>query len=245
VYLAQGIVPLLRLEDVKIAFARTLQRLSLAKKASLVSDTELQKKIQELNYHYNHLTSFIRDSNKEMAVALELFSTEIPKNEEYAYLYPSYEKPRAPRIENHEVKKQRDYMYKGKMLPNKMRFGTFLYYRGIISYLALMQSLNWQKCQRPLLGQIAMQAGFIAPEDFASILLHVKNGFSFGEVAKKKHLLSELTIAGIVKTQQRYNCKLGKYFVDRGILTENQVEKYLVEMGVHNKRFEAKNDTAS
>lgn len=236
-FLAQGIVSFLRIEDIKIALAKSvheLMRLSGKKEGEL--DQKLKTQIWQMNEWYTILTSYINSTNVEVALTMELFSNKQNcGTAECAYLYPIMQDTQNRTIGN--LQKTKELFYKGNMLPKKMRFGTYLYYRGVISYYMLQESLAWQKNQRPLLGQIAMQIGTLSVQDFAQILVYVKNGYSFGEIARKNHQMSGATIQKIVKSQEKYNCKIGHYFTVQKILSDTEVARYLAEMNLHNKKF--------
>ncbi|MBN1984575.1 MAG: hypothetical protein JW795_23815 [Chitinivibrionales bacterium] len=236
-YLAQGILQFLRVEDVKIALAKSIQEKTKFNPKPLTSlSPAIKTQLWQLNNNYNILTSYINNNNVEVVLAMDLFAKENSEQNECAYLYPvAVETSQNKSIK--ELNKTKDLYYKGKVLPKRMRFGTFLYYRGIISYFSLMESLAWQKNQRPLLGQIAMQIGYLTPKHFAEILMYVKNGYSFGEIARKKHYLSNDTILKIVQAQAKYNCKIGTYFIEQKMLTDDKVKVYLAEMVAHNNKY--------
>jgi len=233
--IANGIIPLLRIEDVKITFAKTFKK----SKSEVIKKTINSEKISDNNYKllkdsYNTLIHYILNHNIEITPELELSNQ---KSSNCAYLYPIYKDFSKIKPVNQVFQNNKTLYYAGKILPKKLRFGTFLYYKGVISYYMLLESLAWQKSRRPLLGQIAMQLGLISPENFAKLLLHTKNGYSFGESAKNMHLLTESVIKKIVKKQETYNCKIGSYFIEKRILSTNQIDFFYNEMKTHNKLY--------
>ena len=115
--------------------------------------------------------------------------------------------------------------------------GTFLYYRGLISYYQVIESIAWQKNRRPLIGQMAMQIGKLTANQFARIMVHVKNGECFGTIARKQKLLSNSVIQTLVKAQEKYDCRIGRYFVEKRILSDDEIRKLEEEMCRHNKKF--------
>ena len=227
-HISQGILPLLRNEDVKIAFAKAL---SLEKK-NKSTESNKSKKIADLLDAYSVITSFIQSNNIELVLSLNLLKKEAEKT-----VFDPPPVKGVTKTANSAILAHKKTFYAGNMLPKRMRFGTYLYYRGIISYYMLKESLAWQKSQRPLMGQIAMQAGFIDPRTFATILFNMKNGQFFGDIAKKKKVISELKIKNIVKIQKKYNSFIGKYFIENHILTQSENDLLHQDMLVHNAKF--------
>ncbi len=239
VHVAKAIIPLLRIEDIKISFALNVQE-SIDQKnvKNIQQDNANKRKLQQLNKYFMNLTSYLKLSNIELNKDLELFSTKSQRRNSVAYFFPIY--TGIPDMNGFATPKNRDlkdHFHNGSLLPKRMRFGTFLYYKGIISYEMLLKSLAWQKEQRPLLGQIAMQIGLLSPSNFATILLQTKNGFQFGAIAKKMKLLTESTIRKMVDSQNKYNCKIGKYFIENGILSDKEIDFYHKEMNLHNVQY--------
>lgn len=119
-----------------------------------------------------------------------------------------------------------------------LRFGAYLYYRGLISSETLEAALEWQRQSRPLMGQVAMREKMLSPQSFARVLAERQEcGQMFGMVARKLDLLREVGIDEIALIQRRYDCPIGRYFVEKGILDAMGVEERHREMQAHNRRF--------
>lgn len=127
------------------------------------------------------------------------------------------------------------HFFAGPVPSRVMRFGDFLYYRGVVSRETLDSALVWQRSNRPLFGQIAVKYGMLSVHDFARVLVMMGRKKSFGETARDLRLLSEEQVAAILKIQSAYNCPLGKYFVENGMLDSNEIVRYLREMHCHNR----------
>jgi hypothetical protein len=230
--LAHGIIPALRIEDVKIALAKRLRALAAFPKG--LTDADPAKEYLD---SYGVLVEYIKQHNIEVYLALESHSE--PAQEGSTYLFPHIDagKSRIVSPVRSSVDAKKDLFYSGVIPPRKLRFGTYLYYRGIISYYNVMESIAWQKDRRPLIGQMAMQIGKLSADEFARIMMRVKNGECFGVVARSQQLLSAPVITTLVKAQEKYDCRIGRYFTEKKILTEADVRTLEEEMRLHNGKF--------
>jgi hypothetical protein len=230
-FLAHGIISTLRMEDIKIALAKQLHAINKMK-TSLAPKIQMEECIES----YNILADHIQRHNLEVILALESFTDTSPNGS--CYLYPHYDTSKLISQNHSDLLTKKDLFFNGSVPPRKLRFGTFLYYSGLISYYDLMKSIAWQKDRRPLLGQMAMQIGKLSADGFARIIVHVKNGECFGDVARRYHLLSDNVITTLVKAQEKYDCRIGRYFIEKELLTERQIGDLEKKMQQHNRRFE-------
>lgn len=127
--------------------------------------------------------------------------------------------------------------YRGAMPQNRMRFATFLYYKGVFDQSTLGMALDWQKRCRPLIGQIAVAWDFITLREFAEILYQSRDGQPFGQVAKRRGRLNDSQIAALLTEQERFRKPIGQFFIEKKILTKGEVEMYLLEHEMHNLRI--------
>ncbi|MBD3391236.1 MAG: hypothetical protein GF418_04195 [Chitinivibrionales bacterium] len=127
--------------------------------------------------------------------------------------------------------------YDGSMIPTRLRFGSYLYYRGLISYEMLSDALEWQKRRRPLMGQIAMKSRFLSPADFAQVLFYLRVGESFGKVAVEHGKLTHGQVNKIASVQKKFNSRIGTYFVENGILSEGIIERCFTHFCAHNELY--------
>jgi hypothetical protein len=237
-YYAKAILPLLRREDVKIAYAQYIV-FTLPKKERSTAELK-QARIDAFSDQsglYAVLDKYISSNNLDVALTLDLFNkNSIPGGEDLAYFYPrSTQKPGHQLRTNLDTKS--NTFFSGSIPARRLRFATFLYYCGNISYASLIESLAWQKNQRPLLGQIAMQIGLMTPCNFARTLMSTRNGTPFGAAARKLDLLNEKSISSIVHSQKKYNCQIGRFFIERKLLSESQVQSAHTQFVRHNCRF--------
>lgn len=229
-FLAHGIIPTLRMEDIKIALAKRLHTLSLEVKGHPVSP-----KSEEFFNSYTTLAEYIREYNLEVILALASYSDSSADNETYLYVQTGV--PHSPFAHHRSVIAKKELYFSGSLPPKKMRLSSYLYYKGLISRYHVLESIAWQKDRRPLIGQMAMQIGKLTADEFARIIVHVKNGECFGHAARKLKLLSGDVISTLVKAQEKYDCRIGRYFTEKKLFSEKEIDQLDSDMQLHNCKF--------
>jgi curved DNA-binding protein CbpA len=122
----------------------------------------------------------------------------------------------------------------GSLPPLPMEFGIFAYYRGAIDYADLIDALVWQRRQRPALGVIACQWGWLTEAKVRRILSHRGSGGRFGRKAIETGLLSPLQVETLLRHQRNHQRRLGQYFVDRGLMTNAEADALALDLQRHN-----------
>jgi len=209
-HLARGIMPYLRAEDAEAAYASLMEMYVAAKFKPDRSNRDFTiGNLKKLARVYEVLADFIR-------------------------VYGEREKNG-----NEDGRQHQTLYYKGNLPSRRLRFASYLYYRGAITRGMRDEALAWQKSIRPLMGQLAMKKGMINAYDFARILVQLKEGETFGMVARRLGILNQTQIRDILKKQLQYDCPIGKYFFDKGILRKDQLDRLHREMLKHNARYSA------
>ncbi|MBN1309538.1 MAG: hypothetical protein JXA18_16580 [Chitinispirillaceae bacterium] len=226
-FLAHGIIPALRVEDVKIALAKKLHETTDRRQIILPAD-----QIKDYLDSYAILTEYIKRHNIEVILSLDNHTD--ASADGCSYLFPNTDAAKTLSARRLTVLSKKEIYFSGAVPPRRLRFGTFLYYRGLISYYHVMESIAWQKERRPLIGQMAMQIGKLTPDKFARIIVQVKNGECFGRVARAQKLLSDHVIAALVKAQEKYDCRIGRYFIEKKLFSSDELQKLEREMRKHN-----------
>ncbi len=121
--------------------------------------------------------------------------------------------------------------------PMPIEFGIFAYYRGQIEYRDLIEALVWQRRQRPALGAIACQWGWLTEEKVRRILGHRGTGGRFGRKAMELGLLSSLQVDVLLRHQRTHQQRLGQYFIERGLMTAIETDRLARDLDRHNSRF--------
>jgi hypothetical protein len=122
-----------------------------------------------------------------------------------------------------------------RLLPfHCLELGRFLYYQGIISYEELISALVWQRGQRPIIGDIALRWGWLNTSTIERILGAITPAGRFGEKAVNLGLLSLFQVNTLLYYQRSQQERLGKYFVEKNILTPEILEHMVRKLNEHN-----------
>jgi hypothetical protein len=147
--------------------------------------------------------------------------------------YASTPKPQSLRIKVAERADDEQY-YDGPFPTIELKLGLYLYYRGVVSYQAVVRALMWQRDHRPPLGDFARQWGWLSQEDVSTILASTHIVGSFGERALSLGLLSQSQLNIIMLHQRSLQQPVGRYFVAHSLLTELALRHHLRELARHN-----------
>jgi hypothetical protein len=125
--------------------------------------------------------------------------------------------------------------YRGPFPTLELKIGLFLYYKGEISYQALVRALLWQRNQRPRVGELACKWGWLEEDAIPFILQATCLTGCFGARAVKLGYLTEQQLRVLLFHQRSLHQPIGRYFVMNGILTEDKLRRMLRECAQHNK----------
>lgn len=124
-----------------------------------------------------------------------------------------------------------------KPLPFRpLQIGRYLYYRGFITYRALIDAVVWQRKQRPVIGDIALRWGWLSAEAVERIIKAGGLQGRFGEKAVNLDLLSSFQVNVLLYFQHSQQERLGAYFVRHNILETEELERLVRELCEHNAR---------
>lgn len=131
-------------------------------------------------------------------------------------------------------------------LPNRaLLFGQFVYYSGYISYRQLIDAILWQKVGRPMVGRIALHRGWLYEDQIREILRHRQWGEKFGEVALRGGYLTPDELRMILGWQRILKPRIGRYFVEKRLLSASLVEKMADQFRRHNRKFKPRQASTS
>lgn len=118
-----------------------------------------------------------------------------------------------------------------------LEFGRYLYYRGCISYKTLIEAVTWQRIQRPAIGDIALQWGWLNSIGIQQVL-NARHVFGrFGEKAVGLGLLSSFQVKTLLYFQRSQQERLGRYFVLNGFLSQHELDRLVADLDDHNARI--------
>jgi hypothetical protein len=112
-----------------------------------------------------------------------------------------------------------------------------LYYRGKISFGALIKALIWQRKQRPSFGDIALRWGMLDTDRIDKVAGTYDGPRMFGEKAVRLGLLTIFQVNTILLYQRSQQDRLGSYFVLNNILSPDELDRAARELREHNAGF--------
>jgi len=135
-----------------------------------------------------------------------------------------------------------DHYYTGSMPRRNLLTAQFLYYSGLISWRMLVNSIAWQKRQRPPVGQIAVSWGILSPIDIKIILqsraIEGKFKDKFCKYALAKGYINLFERMALLGKQRSLQRPIGEYFTRvEEILSDKEIDLLLEKMWSHNRLF--------
>jgi curved DNA-binding protein CbpA len=130
--------------------------------------------------------------------------------------------------------------YAGPIPQRPLEFGRYIYYRGHITYASLIRALGWQRTQRPVIGDIAVRWGWLSSTGIQQILASRQAEGRFGEKAMHLGLLSSFQVKTLLFYQRSRQKRLGRYFVEQDLLTQEELDRLLNDLHDHNNRMFAR-----
>jgi hypothetical protein len=123
----------------------------------------------------------------------------------------------------------------------RLRFAEYLYYSGRVPWTAFVDAISWQRRQRPALGRIAVDWGFLAAEDVTEILerrrVACAQKIPFGEFAVRLGYLTSFQLLAVLGRQLRLQRRIGEFFVEKGFLEPEEIDRVRLRIARHNARF--------
>jgi len=129
---------------------------------------------------------------------------------------------------------QTDTFYSGPMPNRKLVLGHFLYYSGVISWRTIVQAIVWQRMQRPRLGELGKKFGWLNEKEIRHIMDYRLPFQPFGESAVRLGHLTEQQRTILVFQQKRLQKKIGQYFVENRIMSQQRLDLYINKCRLHN-----------
>lgn len=183
-----------------------------------LSENLLTERFKRLSESYNFLLEYWQNRD---------FSSFISQNKNQ---YTSYRTPKPEQNKSNEVKRY----YTGPMPQVEMRFAQYLYYSKKIDWNTFIHSLTWQWKQRPRMGELAVEKGFLKHQDVLIILRHSLPDELFGKAAIRLGFLSEKELFVLLGHQQLINKPIGQYFIVECRISKIEIEKQLHQMKTFN-----------
>ena len=115
-----------------------------------------------------------------------------------------------------------------------LRFGQYLYFRGVVSWQRYIDALVWQRKHHVPFGEVAVEAGALSRDLLERLLSGQTARMRLGERAVAAGIMTETQSRAVV-AEQRLRCRpLGYYFIERRILGRTRVTILAAEQKKHN-----------
>lgn len=129
-----------------------------------------------------------------------------------------------------------ELFFRGVVPEIEIRTGRYLYFRGVTSFQSIIRALTWQRKQRPLIGALARQWGWLDEQLVRTILTSRHLSGRFGERALELGVLNDQQHKALLTYQRSCQQRLGNYFVKNGIVSGQEMETLARERLMHNIR---------
>lgn len=152
---------------------------------------------------------------------------------------PERPRPAPPAAPSPEMGRRVRVGVRPEELPRRrLRFAEFLYYSGRVRWSDLVEALAWQRSQRPPLGRIAVELGFLGPDDPGAVLERRReagaNAVPFGEWAVRLGYLTSFQLLAVLGHQLRLQRPIGRFFVERGMIEPGEIDELRRRILRHN-----------
>lgn len=127
-----------------------------------------------------------------------------------------------------------ELFYSGQVPNIEIKTGKYLYFRGLTSFQSIIKALTWQREQRPLIGSLARQWGWLDDKTVRRVLSARHLPGRFGERALTLGALTTQQHKKLINYQQSCQQRLGLYFVLHGIVNEREMEALMRARIIHN-----------
>jgi curved DNA-binding protein CbpA len=117
-----------------------------------------------------------------------------------------------------------------------LEFGMYSFYQGKVTYQQLIEALVWQRRQRPTLGSIAQKWGWLSENKVAQILGYRGQTVRFGKKAIELGYLKPHQVEALLHYQRTLQKRIGQYFVEKGLLTEEETNQIFQHLTKHNRQ---------
>ena len=129
-----------------------------------------------------------------------------------------------------------DHYWEADIPANRLLFGQFLYYAGLVSWQTLISAITWQRGQRPPFGRIAKMWEYITDEEIRHIIDSRNRRERIGEAALRHGYLSQFQFNAVMGFQKWMQRPIGEYFQEIGILEDGEIQYLVGLLKKHNIR---------
>lgn len=154
-------------------------------------------------------------------------------------------RPAAAKPETPKPRPSSGIFHAGSVPAQKLRFAQYLFYTKRIDWDALIGSMSWQYSVRPKIGSLGIELGYLSHDSVCAILRARGADEFFGDAAVRLGLLKPAQLIILVGRQRLINVPIGRFFVERGYLSEAELAECLDAHHLHNIRVRADSKIAA
>jgi len=211
-------------------------------KISGKSEEYLQNRFKELNNACSLLNEYIKTrSSKNFSDFRKVYNAQRNENnysnKKDSEFFYSFKNSREDSDNNNQAdidSDKNDFYFTGKTPQRILRLGEFLYYSKRISWKTLIKALIYQYQRRPKLGELCLNLGFINNHEIFYIIKNLNRSEKFGECAVRLNCLSNYQLLVGLGMQKKYNYPIGKFFTDKSIFSDINLNQLVVKQHEHN-----------
>ena len=118
-----------------------------------------------------------------------------------------------------------------------LRTGEFLYYSGVVAWKQLIVALVWQRRQRERIGEIAQRWGWLSEDEIREVAAEKSFGERLGEALLRHEWITPFQLSTLLWHQRNRQRQIGRFFVERGLIPEADLQRCLRDLEAHNRRW--------
>lgn len=134
---------------------------------------------------------------------------------------------------------QAGQFFTGEVPAIHLNIGRYCYFRGVIPYAVLIEAVSWQRRQRPAIGEIARRWGWLSEDALRKVVRSRGLLGRFGERAVQLGFLAPAQVQSLLYYQRSQQQRLGHYFVERGYVNSEEMDRLARDLQLHNAKVHA------
>ncbi len=188
-----------------------------------------------LGRSFNDLEDDFKKVNDAYKVILHYYHSVVTvkpvfaKKEDYVY--------KRKETKTDDFSNKNDFKYSLNLPNRRLRLSEYLYYSKIITWNQLISSIVYQNSRRPKIGQIAVSLDYIDDIQLSIIIKNIRPAEKFGDAAIRLGFIDLYKLFVLLGSQRKYNAPIGRYFVDKRIISKERLVELLKNNRDWNMRF--------
>jgi hypothetical protein len=144
------------------------------------------------------------------------------------------ESPQPSQAAPRQYHQQKGVYHTGDIPLFPLRFAQYLYYSKKIDWNTLIGALSWQYAVRPKLGELGKKLGYLSSDDILLVLKNKAYNELFGDAALRMGVIDSRQLTVLLGSQRLMNLPIGKFFIEKGYLDNDELTSALKSFSYHN-----------